>query len=325
MNRKKEAGKMDLKKLYCRVFSTYLPDTMAPFMNFQRQKPPRAALSRRHRNRSMFAVLALGASMAFAPQAWSCEMLKMLSGNNLIAFVQNKSEQPYNSYESYLIRSNARGPDGTLSSAIKAELVPQRWGYDLKRPDGTVIAVIGNDAGVEEFNPSNACAGVKGLKLHIGSPNQPVVVLLGQKQIGQLIKFPKAASNRYDDDPPVRNNQRVAIPPPGAPEGTDWAQIAAQRAVAREAVKRDLSVPELVRRINSSEASLYDLLASTIQSGKSADEAISSLLKSAEAMREPDKRLLAECAGVQGGAVPRQEPSDAECNAAASRLGTSVP
>ena len=45
-------------------------------------------------------------------------------------------EPPYDGYKTYLIRNNARDKQGILNNWIKAELVPERWGFDVVLPNG---------------------------------------------------------------------------------------------------------------------------------------------------------------------------------------------
>ena len=89
---------------------------------------------------AMFAAILSGAE-----RTQTCQITKSLRGMSEAVAVNNQ----YNgsSYKTYLIRNAARDRNGLLESSIKAELIPERGGFDLNQPSGKRFGNVGNESG----------------------------------------------------------------------------------------------------------------------------------------------------------------------------------
>jgi hypothetical protein len=116
----------------------------------------------------------------------------MLSGEPIVAVVTHPAQGGYPGYNTFLLRNNTRDSDGVLRSFIKAELVAQRWGFDLQSSDGRVIATLNRQAEgfeVNEMEPSSACQNVH-LTLQ-WNKKQTLAVLNSGAVIGKIAPFSK--------------------------------------------------------------------------------------------------------------------------------------
>ncbi len=127
----------------------------------------------------------------------ACPIVNLLTGDMSLAEVTIAPEPPYDGYKTYLIRNNARDKQGILNNWIKAELVPERWGFDVVLPNGDRIGQVNvfvreptcprNDFCIDGAN--DACAS-HALALRLGEPPATVSVIDHGKEVGTIVSFP---------------------------------------------------------------------------------------------------------------------------------------
>jgi hypothetical protein len=133
-------------------------------------------------------LLTLVAALMGSAPASSCELKKVLSGEMEIATVKNQLDgEP--DYETFLIRNAARGADGILHTFIKGELVPERWGFDLRNVNAEVVGQMYPDGTIDDFREEPSC---KDVKLTFRYERAKVVFEDQGKRIGSINrKFPR--------------------------------------------------------------------------------------------------------------------------------------
>jgi hypothetical protein len=141
----------------------------------------------------MKVLLTFVAALLGSAPAWSCELKNVLSGEIEIATVKNQLDgEP--DYETFLIRNAARGTDGVLNSFIKGELVPERWGFDLRNVHAEVVGQMYPDGTIDDFKGEPSC---KDVKLTFRFERARVVFEDQGKRIGSITgKFPRSYLKR---------------------------------------------------------------------------------------------------------------------------------
>lgn len=101
------------------------------------------------------------AAILFSVPASACELVRMLSGETIVATVKNVPDPPYDGYETFLIRNNMRSSDGIIIPSIRGELIPARWGFDLQNSDGQRVGLVSSDRTIDDVSDEKACGDVR--------------------------------------------------------------------------------------------------------------------------------------------------------------------
>jgi hypothetical protein len=120
----------------------------------------------------------------------ACEIVAMVSGDTKLAQVSNDVGAEV--YPTYLIRNNARNSEGILVETIRGELIPERWGYDVKLPNGKRVGLIGFEgrtAVLDDITEDRGCQPYKLTLVAVG--DSTVVVLNHGNHIGTISRFPR--------------------------------------------------------------------------------------------------------------------------------------
>lgn len=127
-----------------------------------------------------------------------CKLETALRGN--VEATEIKHEWDGTEYSTYLVRNADRDREGVLRQAIRYEISSQRWGYDLRLPDDSLLAAIRREKvgeGGLAYNQwvidpylehERACAGRKFIIQVISSTKAGVI--LNGSIIGTISNFP---------------------------------------------------------------------------------------------------------------------------------------
>lgn len=161
-------------------------------------KPNRFAARRRRISWRLIGIATL-LTLIHPNRSAACQIASLFSGDMTLAKVTIPPDPPYDGYNTYLVRNHMRDPEGVLTDFIKVELVPARWGFDVKLPSGERIGQVMVNVtepnvpkgAVEISADESDCANVDLLLRIERSPNQ-VAVFSGKNQIGAIHNFPHA-------------------------------------------------------------------------------------------------------------------------------------
>jgi hypothetical protein len=101
------------------------------------------------------------AAVLFSVPASACELVRIFSGETVVATVKNEPDPPYEGYETFLIRNNMRSSDGILIPSIRGELIPARWGFDLQNSGGQRVGLVGSDHSIDDVSDEQICGDVR--------------------------------------------------------------------------------------------------------------------------------------------------------------------
>lgn len=125
-----------------------------------------------------------------APKSAPCLIVRNLSGNNMIATVENWIEA--GSFTTYLARNAKLDRQGNIDPVIKFELLPVPWGFDLATITGERFAHMTKEDGawivVTGYKFGGTCLSHK-VTLRMDKDGSATVLDNG-KTIGRIGRFP---------------------------------------------------------------------------------------------------------------------------------------
>ena len=72
----------------------------------------------------------------------ACEVVKMFTGMNLLSKASVPVHERFGGYDFLLVLNEERDENGILNAYIKGVLVPARWGFDVKLPNGKQVGQV---------------------------------------------------------------------------------------------------------------------------------------------------------------------------------------
>lgn len=141
-------------------------------------------------------VIAPAVLMAMPGIAHACEVRRVLTGVGETSTVVHRGQ--FGTYNSYPVRTRAKA--GSRSrGVIRYELVPMKWGFDLRLPGDKILATVNRET-VDDGGPGytrwtvnpmpDYDAACRGQEFELRAGKAGEAIILSKGRIGSIARFP---------------------------------------------------------------------------------------------------------------------------------------